>query len=109
MTSQLSLNSENRMPAKDVNDFKFHRLEKDVQYTDLQVIIQFQQSLINWELKIFVLKFKAKEPAIPVKQICIALFMFITGTTMIVIGALLMSGHIDAKVTLIRIKAFMFN
>ena len=47
MTSQLSLNSENRMPAKDVNDFKFHRLEKDVQYTDLQVIIQFQQSLIN--------------------------------------------------------------
>ena len=27
------------MPAKDVNDFRFHRLEKENQYTDLQVVI----------------------------------------------------------------------
>ena len=29
----------NEMPAKDVNDFRFHRLEKENQYTDLQVYL----------------------------------------------------------------------
>lgn len=32
MTEQID-----EMPAKDVNDFRYHRLEKDNQYNDLQV------------------------------------------------------------------------
>lgn len=38
MTSEFSLNSqESIMPTKDASDFRFHRLERDQQYTDLQV------------------------------------------------------------------------
>lgn len=78
MTSEFSLNSqESIMPTKDASDFRFHRLERDQQYTDLQ--------------------FRQKEPPIPVKQILIASVMFICGSIMIIMGALLMSGHIDAK------------
>jgi hypothetical protein len=37
------------MPAKNVNDFRYHRLERDSQYTDLQVntfILNFIKCII---------------------------------------------------------------
>ncbi len=70
--------SEENMPAKDVNSFRYHRLEKESQYSELQ--------------------FKHKEPPIPIKAILIALIMFIAGSIMILIGALLFTGQINNKV-----------
>ena len=67
------------MPTKDASDKKYKRLnESRDQFTDLQ--------------------FKAREPKVPIKAILIAFFMFISGSIMIIIGALLYTGHIDAQV-----------
>ena len=67
------------MPTKDASkSFRYHRLERDTQYSELQ--------------------FKHKEPPIPFKAIIIALVMFIAGSIMIVIGALLFTGYINNKV-----------
>ena len=79
MTSNSNSKSEeNNMPAKDANTFRYHRLERETQYTELQ--------------------FKHREPPIPIKAILIALVMFIAGSIMIIIGALLFTGHINNKV-----------
>jgi len=69
------------MPTKDVNSFRYHRLERETQYSDLQ--------------------FKQTEPSVPIKAILIALIMFIAGSVMIIIGALLFTGYINNKVIFI--------
>lgn len=73
-----------KMPVKDALKMKYKRFDasKD-QFTSMQ--------------------FKTKEPRVPIKAIMIAFFMFISGSVMIIIGALLYSGHIDAEVNLIKI------
>ncbi|CAK8672449.1 transmembrane protein 230-like isoform X2 [Clavelina lepadiformis] len=43
------------------------------------------------------LQFEKPEPKVPIKAIGIAFVLFLVGTVLIVIGALLLSGHIDAK------------
>lgn len=67
------------MPAKDASKTKYKRFDasKD-QFTSMQ--------------------FKTREPKVPVKAILIAFFMFISGSVMIIIGALLYTGHINAEV-----------
>lgn len=88
------------MPTvKDVNDFRYHR------YLNAYYIFKFIFSLnlntlrLDRERNQFSnLQFKQKEPPIPIKQILIALFMFLTGSIMIIIGVLLFTGHINAKV-----------
>ena len=42
-------------------------------------------------------KFKQKDAPIPIKAILIAIVMFVAGSIMIVIGALLYTEHIDTK------------
>jgi hypothetical protein len=66
------------MPTKDANFFRYHRLERESQYSELQ--------------------FKHKEPPVPLKAILIALIMFIAGSIMIILGALLFTGYINNKV-----------
>ncbi|CAF0927498.1 unnamed protein product [Brachionus calyciflorus] len=68
---------EDIMPTKDATDMKYSRLNESHQFTDLQ--------------------FKTREPKVPIKAILTAFFMFISGSCMIIIGALLYTGHIDAQ------------
>ena len=44
-------------------------------------------------------QFKAPPPKVPVKAICLATVLFIAGSALIVIGALLLSGYIESKVS----------
>ena len=51
-------------------------------------------------------QFKAPPPKVPVKAICLAMVLFIAGSALIVIGALLLSGYIESKVSHWRISSF---
>lgn len=43
------------------------------------------------------LQFKKSEPKVPVRSIVISCILFLIGSILITIGALLLSGHIDTK------------
>jgi hypothetical protein len=66
------------MPTKDVNEFRYHRLERDNGFSESQ--------------------FRVKEPEIPIKAILIAVVMFLVGSVMIIIGVMLFTGYISAQV-----------
>ena len=51
-------------------------------------------------------QFRAPPPKVPVKAICLATVLFIAGSALIVIGALLLSGYIESKVSHWRICSF---
>ena len=50
------------------------------------------------EVSPFSFQFKRPPPKVPVKAICLATVLFVAGSALIVIGALLLSGHIESKV-----------
>ncbi|XP_072042389.1 transmembrane protein 230-like [Amphiura filiformis] len=43
------------------------------------------------------LQFKTRPPKVPWKSIIVAIIMFIMGSALLIVGALLVSGHIDTK------------
>ena len=90
------------MPAKDASDLSYRRFDRDGQFTPQQVrqwTLAKQFKLLSNKIS-FVFKFKQKESQMPYKSIITAVILFVVGSILIIIAALLYTGHINVQVRL---------
>lgn len=105
------------------SSFKYSRLAADEDgYIDLQVrpcflcIFSFKPPFLEYYvvpgfsrlklslvLFVWILQFKKSPPKVPYKAIALAIFLFLIGSLLIILGALLLSGVIEVEVSLVTV------
>ncbi len=82
------------------NNFSmFYYFEDYGQWKSVKFILNHPvfKILTNYLSSPFPFQFRTKPPKVPWKSIVVAMIMFVMGTTLLIIGALLVSGHISTQ------------
>lgn len=87
------------------DDVQYHRMTaQNDGFVDMQVLQQSFPIILNTK-RLLNIKFeRSSSPKIPWRAIALAFGLFLGGTLFLILGSLLVSGHIDSKASLIGIE-----